>query len=198
MYTRADDRAGTGLGSWAHRRGLIIALFAAVFGHSIDAGARRGDDRPTNYVEPKKEPFRELETVLPPFPAEGNLVEFEVRKSDKNRYFLDRAALSIGTDGVIRYVAVVKSSSGVPNISYEGIRCDNSQFKVYAYGTRDGKWTDSFSSAWRDVFSEMRTFRATLLNDYFCYLSSVAGDEPGDILDTIKGEPVSRFKIKTR
>lgn len=189
------DRARSGSFA-AYGRAFVVAVLAAVLGNAMDASGGRGEGGPTNYVEKPKEPFREIETELPPVPSEGNLVEFEFRKSDKNRYFLDRSALSIGTDGVVRYVAVVKSASGVRNISYEGIRCENSQYKVYAYGTSEGKWTGAFKPAWREVFSEMRSFRATLLNDYFCYLSSVAGEKPGDILDTMNGEHVSRFRVK--
>ena len=75
----------------------------------------------------------------------------------------------------MRYSAVIKSQSGALNTSYEGLRCKTSEFKVYAYGIRNGEWTRARESQWRKVERSSVDFRFTLYKDYFCDVEAIAG-----------------------
>ena len=81
----------------------------------------------------------------------------------------DDAVLSIGTDGVFRYTLVATSSQGARNVSYEGIRCESAQKKIYATGRPDGTWVRSRNAAWTPI-EEVGINRqhAALMKEYFC------------------------------
>jgi len=93
--------------------------------------------------------FKEGDLQLPAYPKKEALIEFRISDPGSFRYFVDPAAISIGKDEVVRYTLVVRSSSGVDNVSYEGMRCSSGSYKVFAYGN-DGKWSPS-SGDWRDT-----------------------------------------------
>ena len=57
---------------------------------------------------------------------------------------IDPTTLSIGRDGVVRYVFLATSDSGAVNASYEGIRCDGAEFRRYA------RWQPE-SSRWQPL-----------------------------------------------
>jgi hypothetical protein len=75
---------------------------------------------------PEEKEFKEDELKLPAFPDDAALIEFRPRGHSKNRFYVDRNSVSLGADWVVRYTAVIKSPSGVANVSYEGLRCKTS------------------------------------------------------------------------
>jgi len=93
--------------------------------------------------------FKEAEVALPAYPRRDALIEFQISNPGSFRYFVDPAAISIGKDEVVRYTLVVRSNSGVENVSFEGMRCAVGTYKVFAYGN-DGKWTPARQD-WRDT-----------------------------------------------
>jgi len=91
--------------------------------------------------------WKEAATNLPPWPNDGDLIEFSVDGSPRFRYYIDGRHISVGTDGAVRYTLVVVSRSGARNLSFEGLRCTpNGAFKIYAYGNQgrfertEGDW----------------------------------------------------------
>ncbi|MEO8014901.1 CNP1-like family protein [Polaromonas sp.] len=98
------------------------------------------------------------ESDLPPPPAfdVGKLVALEVSPNSSLVYGVDPASISITrSDGVVRYVMVATSASGVRNVMYEGIRCATGEFKTYARYSSDGKWTSVSNPEWRPMFGNM-------------------------------------------
>jgi hypothetical protein len=92
------------------------------------------------------------EVEAPPAPAfslEG-LVPLETPRSTL-RYGVAPATVSIGPDGVVRYVVVAASSAGAMNVMYEGIRCNTGEFKVYARHSPGGGWTIVKGSEWKPL-----------------------------------------------
>jgi hypothetical protein len=82
--------------------------------------------------------WEEEAAALPPWPQEGDLVEFRLDSPSSFRFFIDGRHLAIGRDGVVRYTLVAESASGARNVSVEGLRCTvNGAFRVYAYGSGD-------------------------------------------------------------
>ena len=56
-----------------------------------------------------EEPPAEEMLVLPAYPARANLVEFGVGAAAGFRFFIDRASLAVGKDGVVRYALVART-----------------------------------------------------------------------------------------
>jgi hypothetical protein len=118
-------------------------------------------------AEKKELPERELK--LPPFPKEGSLLLFEASAANTNRFFIDADSILIGDDGIVRYTLVVRSPSGAENISYEGIRCDTTEQKFYAFGRRDGTWSNVRTPAWRKIqYKDVNRQYGVLYSNYFC------------------------------
>lgn len=114
--------------------------------------------------------WQEDHVQLPAYPQPENLVEFFVSSANPFRFFIDRASLSIGTDGVVRYTLIARSTSGSESVSFEGIRCKSGILKVYAYGrTADKTWVPSRGSRWRDIQARsVNRQHGALQRDYFC------------------------------
>jgi hypothetical protein len=108
------------------------------------------------------------ETPAPPaYPARAQLVRFfTLERSDFN-FFVDASSISIGKDGVVRYVLVARSPEGADNVTFEGMRCQKPELKVYAVG-RDGGWAGK-PGQWR-AFEPGRTqpWHLVLYRDFFC------------------------------
>lgn len=142
--------------------------------------------------------FKEIEVVLPPYPDESGLLEFQLRRNSANRFYVDRNSISIGPDRVVRFSAVIKSASGALNTSYEGMRCKNSEYKVYAYGIKNGEWTKARDSQWRRIERSSADFRFTLYKDYFCDIEAIAGRNEKDLIANLKGNPLNNVTDKNR
>ena len=113
---------------------------------------------------------------LPAPPKKENLLSFYVSPTATIDFSIDAKSLSVDKDGVVRYTLVATSRTGATNISYEGIRCQSAEKKLYAFGQSDGSWSRARRDAW-DVIRESGANRqhATLALEYFCEGGSVAG-----------------------
>ncbi len=111
----------------------------------------------------------EAEIKLPPYPKPGTLIEFEAGAASSNRFYIDAESISVGSDGVVRYTLVVKGAGGGENISYEGIRCGTREQKYYAFGRRDGAWSNARSGEWRRIeYKDINRQHGVLYADFFC------------------------------
>ncbi|HEY5898169.1 MAG TPA: CNP1-like family protein [Burkholderiales bacterium] len=105
------------------------------------------------------------EVVAPPqYPEGASLSEFAVRDAAGFRYFVDSATLAVGKDGVVRYVLVARSPEGVENVTYEGLRCESAEQRVYALGHRDRTWSPARGD-WRRI---VQPRHVALAREYFC------------------------------
>ena len=69
---------------------------------------------------------------------------------------------------MVRYTLVIVSSSGVRNISYEGLHCGKHEYRRYAYGS-NGTWFTIEASPWQKVSDTgMDHYRHVLYWDYLC------------------------------
>ena len=115
------------------------------------------------------EQFKELELALPAYPLEDDLLAFEAGAASGHRFYVDSKALSVGTDGVVRYTLVVKTAGGATNVTYEGIRCDMRQVKIYASGRPDRTWARARDPQWtRIATKQLNVHHGVLFREYFC------------------------------
>lgn len=130
--------------------------------------------------------WQEIAIHLPAMPDMANLLPFEVSATATQTFSVAPESLTVGADGVIRYVMVARSSSGALNISYQGLRCTSLEKKLYAFGRADGSWSRSRNDAWEPISGNAANRRhAALAQDYFCNGSTVAG-KAGDIIKRLK------------
>lgn len=121
--------------------------------------------------------WQEVQTQLPPVPRDDDLVVFGVSGGTQYRFGLDPRSLTIGSDGVFRYALVATSPQGARNVSFEGIRCQTGEKKIYATGRPDGSWVRVRNAGWSAV-EEVGNNRqhAALMKEYFCPDSYPARD----------------------
>lgn len=146
---------------------LLLATFAAT---SSSALADFDED-----YESKQ--WQEIEVVLPPPPKESDLQPFYVSAATSNQFFIDMSSLSVGADGVVRYVLLVLSPEGGRNVTFEGMRCESRERRIYAAGRKDGSWSKARKNEWvriQDAYANRH--HAALFLDYFCPFGNIVRD----------------------
>jgi hypothetical protein len=102
--------------------------------------------------------------VAPPASfSQERLLSLDAASGSALRYGLDPASLSLGADGVVRYVLVARSSSGALNVLFEGIRCATAEMKTFARWNNAGEWNLSPDAPWRPLLSSGSTRQGLLL-----------------------------------
>lgn len=150
-------------------RSLVLSLAALLTTYSL-AWADFEDDYETKQ-------WQEVEVALPAAPKEGNLVSFYVSAATSNRFFIDASTLSVGGDGVVRYVLLVLSPEGGRNVTFEGMRCESRERRIYASGRLDGSWSKARKNEWvriQDAYANRH--HAALFIDYFCPFGNIVRD----------------------
>lgn len=141
------------------------ALCAMSVAFAIGDGVRVGYDNGERVAEE----WREAEAVAPAYPVESDLVPFYVAPTVRNSFMIDARSISLGSDGVVRYTLVVRTPGGAENVTYEGIRCQTDQKKVYAVGRKGGEWAPSRNDAWVDIAeNSLNRQHAALAHEYLC------------------------------
>lgn len=116
----------------------------------------------------EKKPWKEIEAQIPAYPRPENMLPFATADYSPNRFFVDAQSLSLGEDGVMRYVLVVKSAGGVTNVTFEGIRCSTREQKYYAVGQPQGSWVRAKNAKWRSISKRDTGQYGALYDGYFC------------------------------
>jgi len=158
----------TGLFPGRHFSGvLLVGLLACLAGQvaAIDEGESGGEQRSFQEAAP----WRELDSELPAYPLEKNLIEAGVRRSvSAYRIYLDTQSLSVAEDQVVRYTVVIVSDDGIWNVSHEGLHCGKKAYRRYAYGM-DGRWQELADSPWLPLQGRgITAYRNTFYNNYMC------------------------------
>lgn len=165
-----------------HHGTTIAAAIVLLLAH---AGASAQDNFEEEFDDSGKT-WQEIAIHLPTMPDMANLIPFDVSATATQTFSVAPETLTVGADGVIRYVMVARSSSDALNISYQGLRCASLEKKLYAFGRPDGSWSRSRNDAWEPISSNAANRRhAALAQDYFCSGSTVAG-KASDIVRRMK------------
>ena len=111
----------------------------------------------------------------PAYPKRATLLEFEVAGQRDFRNYIDGATLNVDDKGVVRYVFVSRSPSGVENVSYEAIRCKTAETRRYALGHADSTWSIRPGN-WRTIAETRQPHLRVLYRDFFCPQGNPIGD----------------------
>jgi hypothetical protein len=85
--------------------------------------------------------------------------------------FVDTASISVGKDRVVRYTVVIEATGGARNVSFEGLRCESGERRLYAYGHPDGTWSKARArnAGWETIkFRSLLSYQKALFEDHFC------------------------------
>lgn len=162
--------------------GAMISLFC----FSLSAQAQLQD--------PEAERWRESTVTPPPKFNLDQLQPFDVSPGAALSYGIDPKTLSVGEDGVVRYVMVARSSSGALNVLYQGLRCQTGEVKTYGrWNNNASSWNTSTRDEWQPLSFSGPTRPAMMLaRAAICEGSTVNGN-PQKILHTLKhGRPETR------
>ncbi|MEN8180212.1 MAG: CNP1-like family protein [Pseudomonadota bacterium] len=131
--------------------------------------------------------WKEGEISLPDQYEDKNLQEFQMdNPSGDFRYFIDGGSLQTSEDGVSRFTLVIRSKNGVDNSSYEGIRCGEREYRVYAYGSKQG-FKMMPGSDWKHISkSGYENYRHVLYNDLICNTNTGEANPPVAVLRAMK------------
>jgi len=140
----------------------------------------------STYNEDLDVPWVELETQVKQLPRDEDLVEVELaRLPPSMKLYIDLENIVIGKDDVTRVWLVARSSSGAYNATYEGLRCADRTYKVYAYYNpkRSTPLRVIELPAWKDA-TRSNNYRSELMEDFVC--SGSIAEPPSDIADNIQ------------
>jgi hypothetical protein len=162
------------------------------------------------YTPPKKEwsildpfapkEFKEVEVALPALPRDADLIPFEVSPAGNFTFSVDAKSVSVGADGAVRYTAVVTGANGMRNVSFEAVRCDTLERKMYATlpkGATD--WVRNRSDdreGWIHLTGIARNnYAAALAKDFMCAGRGAAGTAQ-EIVRDMRGEAPRKSAIQ--
>lgn len=99
------------------------------------------------------EPIEWVEAAVPPPPtfSTDGLLPIEMPPYVTLKFGIDPKTVALGSDGVVRYVVVMRNASGSTQAAYEGILCSTGQVKTYTRATANGSWTLVREPQWRDM-----------------------------------------------
>jgi len=108
-------------------------------------------------LTPPDPDWKELQAPPPPVFEMSRLVPFDVSINSALQFGVDPATITIGKDGVVRYVIVARSASGAVNGLYEGMRCSTGEVRTYARYNASGGWNRSENNEWRSMWGNPAT-----------------------------------------
>lgn len=108
------------------------------------------------------------ETEVPAPPALNatdlkRLIPFEVSANSELRWSVDPASIKITDDGLVRYVVVARSPTGLINALYETINCNKAEFNTYARYNANGGWSTVENPQWRSMYDKLPSRHALML-----------------------------------
>lgn len=166
--------------------GYRTALCAVVLGM---AGASMAAD----HQEP--EAWQEASVALPTGLNTEGLAVFVLEQRSTMQMGIDPATLSVGPDGVVRYVFVARSGSGALNALYEGVRCKTAEVKVYGrWDPKSASWRSSPGDAWQRLEPSGATRRALQMAQGGLCDGAAPNRSPRLILESLKNGRVDQMR----
>jgi hypothetical protein len=129
------------------------------------------------------------------------LVPFEVSTTSNLSWALDPAAVTIVGDGLVRYVAIARSQSGVLNALYEVINCSSGELKTYARivakesEAATKAWTIVNDPKWKSLYDAPSRHALVLAKQGVC-TGNTAAQNVNEIMTSLKKTTIV-FKNKS-
>jgi hypothetical protein len=112
--------------------------------------------------------WKESDTPKPPTFDIRRLVPFDVSLQSALKWGFDPDTMMITGDGIVRYVVVAQSPSGVTNAMYEAVRCATSEWKTYARFNKDSGWSSASDPQWLPLRNQPSVHALRLAQQGMC------------------------------
>ncbi len=119
---------------------------------------------------PDSEEGQPVAGQIPPFPAvpvAERLLRVDLAPTSTFDYFIDPDSIGLGADGTVRYTLLARSPSGATNVSFEALRCEPRERRLYAVGRADGTWAAVRKSEWMPLTAALANQPHVVLHAYF-------------------------------
>ena len=130
--------------------------------------------------------WKESDAPPPPSFDVNRLVPFEVSPNTTLKWGFDPAAMKITGDGIVRYVVVAQSPSGVVNALYEAVRCTTGEWKSYARYNKDSGWTAIADPQWKSMYEYQPSKHALRLAQQGMCTGSAPATTVADVVRSVK------------
>lgn len=111
------------------------------------------------------------ESPVPPAPEfdQRRMLEIDMPRMYNLKYGIDPKTLVITDDGVVRYVAIAKSTGpgGALNAFYDGLRCATGEIKTYARYSGDA-WHNVENPEWQPLGQAKTRYSLALARQAIC------------------------------
>ena len=149
---------------------LLKYLLCSLAMISVSAAAQYRTADPADENDPDAPRFwEETQVKIPTAPPSKDLKPFYVSPNTPLTFAIDANSIAFGKDEVIRYVIVITSPAGAKQVTYEGIRCETHEWRLYATMQKDDQWVKTPNSRWQAVRSNSyNRYHSALIQDAFC------------------------------
>lgn len=130
-------------------RNLLTPFVALFAGLVCSATVLSATPAPSTAPPVTSPDWVEGEAPAPPAFDKNKLVLLDMPKHISVKVGIDPQTISVGTDGIVHYVATMINSNGSVNAVYEGLRCNTDQVKTYARWGSSGNWILVAQPEWR-------------------------------------------------
>lgn len=129
--------------------------------------------------------WKETEVAPPPAFDQKRLVQIEMPVFMSLQIGIDPGTITIGKDGIVRYVVVATSKSGgALNAFYDGMRCATNESKTYARYSNDA-WLIIQNPEWQKVSDVRSNYTRAIAKQGVCR-GNAPRESIADIVDHIK------------
>ena len=189
------NRTTLALGAWM----LMLPPVAGVaLAQQYDRGGQvipgtEVDSRKAAPIVLPRERLPEQPPQAPRVPISTDLVPIEWSHAEGDTAAVDRASVSVDPDDVVRYVLIMIGADGKRQVTFEGIRCDPNEWRVYAFGRSEGGWVPNHTGRWQPAYEAgPGAPRHVLAKDFFCTLGRRPTPDARNALDAGGGSSVLR------
>jgi hypothetical protein len=171
---------------------LRIIVSCLLLSAAAQAGSLPREDGPVGFGPesfPEQQAWQEGALELPAWPQESRLIRLDVNTGGAPfETFIDPASIAVGDDGVVRFTSVQVSSSGVWNVTYEGLHCGEKNYRRFAYGARE-RWHALPDSGWESLDSSGTGRYRYVLYHFFMCNPGEARKDAGRIVQALRYPP---------
>lgn len=104
--------------------------------------------------------WQEVQVAPPPAFSADRTIALAMPANVSLQIGVDPDTIVVGEDGVVRYVIVMRNSTGSILAVYEGIRCATDEVKTYARLSSAGEWLLQSNPVWKAVNDNMPSHHA--------------------------------------
>ena len=129
-----------------------------------------------------------VDEILPTPPAYSSdkLIPIEMPRYVTLKVGVDPNTIDIDTNGILRYVVVMRNASGSTQVAYEGLHCAKGEVKTYARVNSAGAWVVVHQPRWRRVIDNIGSRHAqAIAQQGGC--DGVSGGKREDVIKALKG-----------